>query len=196
MYAFFQSAHFLDMPQVPGAHQTLTAFAAGGLAPSESKRFNFVLVTSRQHFIRNETIRWLNRHFPQIFYDIRFGNHYGASGVKMSKPDMCRLVGACALIDDNLDYALQCAALPNFWVLLFDFNRLYKWNRLSDTGRPLPPNITRVFSWEEVGQQLRDFPAPSPLPTPAPVEQLTVVQPDGTATMNPVLFSAPPPSRS
>jgi hypothetical protein len=46
-------------------------------------------------------------HFPGKFASVQFGNHWGTTGRKRSKADMCKDVGASLLIDDNL----QCAEL-------------------------------------------------------------------------------------
>lgn len=86
----------------------------------------------------------------------RFGNHYGLSGQKLSKPEMCRTLGACMLIDDNLSYAMQCSALPGFQVLLFDWNQSYPWSRTADK---LPHNVHRLHSWDDVQRFLLTAPA-------------------------------------
>ena len=51
--------------------------------------------------------RWVDRHFPDTFAALHFGNHFGKSGAKVSKPDMCARIGAVALLDDSYDYATQ-----------------------------------------------------------------------------------------
>lgn len=75
-----------------------------------SQHFRLYLITSRQHCIAEETQRWIEEHFAGVFEDMLFGNHYGRSGVKRTKLDMCLEVGAIALVDDSTAYALQCAA--------------------------------------------------------------------------------------
>lgn len=57
------------------------------------------------------TRRWIATHFPGIFSDIISGNHYGATGKKLSKPDMCTQIGAIMLIDDSIHYASEVAAV-------------------------------------------------------------------------------------
>lgn len=68
---FFSSRHFLEMEPVPGAAKALDE-----LAPL----FKLAIVTSRQHFLRDDTLVFLERHFPGKFdpKDVHFGNHYGA----------------------------------------------------------------------------------------------------------------------
>ena len=52
-----------------------------------------------------------------MLHDIKV-NHFDrdAGGTSVSKPEMCRRIGAVALIDDSIDYARQCAdaGLPVF----------------------------------------------------------------------------------
>ena len=88
---------------------------------------------------------FVRQHFPDTFAALHFGNHFGKTGAKVSKPDMCKKIGALALIDDSLDYAKQCAAagLP---VFLFGD---YPWN---ETAEPLDQRITRVGTWRMVAQ--------------------------------------------
>jgi 5'(3')-deoxyribonucleotidase len=72
VHAFFDTPFFTDMPPIPGAREALTAL---------SERFRFVVVTSRQHVIRDATLAWLDRHFPGLFHDVLFGNHWCGLGL-------------------------------------------------------------------------------------------------------------------
>jgi len=107
--------------------------------------FELHVVTSRQADIEEQTRIFVRQHFPDTFAALHFGNHFGKTGAKVSKPDMCKKIGALALIDDSLDYAKQCAAagLP---VFLFGD---YPWN---ETAEPLDQRITRVGTWRMVAQ--------------------------------------------
>jgi hypothetical protein len=60
------------------------------------------IVTSRQLTLQPATHAFLEQHFPGKFASVQFGNHWGATGGRRSKRDMCRDVGALLLIDDNL----------------------------------------------------------------------------------------------
>lgn len=68
MDAFFASTHFDRVAPLSDAARTLRA-----LTPF----FRFVVVTSRQHVLEGRTRGWLARHFPGVFEDCVFGNHYG-----------------------------------------------------------------------------------------------------------------------
>ena len=56
---------------------------------------------------------------------------------------MCRDIGAIALIDDSLKYALECASDLSHIVLFGN----YGWNQ---TEEPLPANVARLTNWDEV----------------------------------------------
>lgn len=60
------------------------------------------IVTSRQLTLQPATHEFLERNFPGKFASVQFGNHWGATGGRRSKRDMCREVGALLLVDDNL----------------------------------------------------------------------------------------------
>lgn len=143
--AFFASPWFADIPVLPGAQQTLQCLKS---------RFDFTVVTSRQHVIEPLTRRWLDEHFPGIFSGVFFGNHYGLanSGAVKGKAEMCVAVRAVCLIDDSVTYSKQCSHVLQR-VLLFGE---YAWNR-TPAGETLPPNVVRCVDWEEVRRQLEDW---------------------------------------
>jgi uncharacterized HAD superfamily protein len=78
------------------------------------------------------------------------GNHYGTEGVKRSKPDMCKDIGAVLLIDDSLDYASQCAEAQLDAILFGD----YAWNR---SKQDLHENIVRVAHWLDVEKAIDEI---------------------------------------
>jgi uncharacterized HAD superfamily protein len=109
------------------------------------ERFDLVVVTSRQHTIKDLTFKFLDKYYNGIFSCVLMGNHYGKEGVKRSKPDMCRDIGAILLIDDSLDYASQCAE-ANLDAILFGD---YPWNKVKECDA-LHQNIVRVAHWLDV----------------------------------------------
>ena len=52
--------------------------------------FDLVVVTSRQHVIRDSTLRWIDLHFPGIFKEVHFGNHWAMEGTSKPKSEICR----------------------------------------------------------------------------------------------------------
>lgn len=117
MDAFFESSHFLQLQPLVHALPVLTA-----LLPF----YEFHVVTSRQHKIESITREWIDTHYPHIFTEIHFGNHYSSGGVSRSKPEMCEAIGAWLLIDDSLIYTSQCAKAGIQTILFGD----YAWNTL------------------------------------------------------------------
>lgn len=139
VHAFFESEHFKDgIAPIPGAHRSLLQLA---------DFCHLVVVTSRQHVIRNQTLDWIESHYPGIFSDVYFGNHFALEGEARPKSEICRSIGAEILIDDNPRYAVECAQ-QDIEVLLFDYNYGYPWSKTVDG--PVHPLITRVQSWQEV----------------------------------------------
>ena len=63
----------LQLRLVPGAKEALATLA---------KKYDLVIVTSRQHVIAEDTHKWVEEHFPDTFKSILFGNHWGLHGEK------------------------------------------------------------------------------------------------------------------
>lgn len=106
------------------------------------------VVTSRQDNLTNVTKEYFRRHSP-ISLPITVCNHLGSGGLSLRKPDVCLKVGASLLIDDCLEYTIECAA-KGYQAFLFGD---YPWNR-----GPIPLEyqylITRTLDWEAVLKNL------------------------------------------
>jgi len=100
------------------------------------------VITARSKNIEKETKEWLEKYYPNIFSKIYFADNYSQEDKKITKKGICDELGIDILIEDNLQYALECVS-PNRKVYLID----YPWNQ-SDA---LPPNVERVNSWKEIG---------------------------------------------
>ena len=121
VHDFFQSEHFRDgVAPVDGARESLDGLRGAGC--------DLVVVTSRQHCIQAQTCDWLDSHFPDVFSEVHFGNHYALEGASRSKSEICRDIGAHVLVDDNPQYALDCAD-AGMDVLLFDWDQKYPWSK-------------------------------------------------------------------
>ncbi|KXZ52461.1 hypothetical protein GPECTOR_9g505 [Gonium pectorale] len=146
VHEFFNSQHFTDgIPIIPGAPEALTRLSAD--------QYELVVVTSRQHVIQDETLDWLDRHYPGLFQEVYFGNHFALEGTSRKKSDICKTIGAKVLIDDNPSYAQECAA-AGINVLLYDWEGAYPWSKLPATGVRNRELITVVRNWEEVQSEL------------------------------------------
>ncbi|RZC85312.1 hypothetical protein C5167_041498 [Papaver somniferum] len=143
VHEFFKTPYFkTGIHPLPGAQVTLHKL---------SKFCNLSVVTSRQNAIKDHTIEWLEKHFPGLFQEIHFGNHFALDGISRPKSEICRSLGAHVLIDDNPRYALECAE-AGIRVLLFDYENSYPWSK--SESAILHPMVTKVHNWDEVEQQL------------------------------------------
>lgn len=152
IYHFFDTHYFTNIQPIAGALGVLTR---------HQRHFRFACVTSRQHKITHKTNAWIASHFPGLFEEIVFGNHWTREAPdpdhmtpnKRAKHEMCRSIGAIALIDDSIKYAAQCSeelGPSGFRVALFGD---YPWNK-GET----PSAAVRAASWGEVDaflEQLR-----------------------------------------
>jgi uncharacterized HAD superfamily protein len=139
MDQFFQSDHFNNrISPIPAALESLRQL---------SQRFDLQVVTARQNKLKEPTIRWVDAHFPGIFSNIHFGNHYSTEGKKRSKSEMCLEIGAVALIDDSFSYAKDCAKAGIPVVLFGD----YAWNRSHCVAslNEEKEMVVRVKDWNE-----------------------------------------------
>ena len=136
-----------------------------------------MVVTSRQHSIAEETRRWLDAHFPDTFAQVVFGNHWGQSGVKRSKAELCAELHARVLIDDLVDYAHQCSHVVERVIIFGEYN----WNKSAG-----PSNAHRARDWASalamleahflcpplsLTSQSADLCTPSPPPSSSQTEQ-------------------------
>ncbi|KMZ57869.1 5' nucleotidase, deoxy (Pyrimidine), cytosolic type C proteindomain containing protein-like protein [Zostera marina] len=112
---------------------------------------NFSVVTSRQDVIKDHTLEWIENHYPGLFQEIHFGNHFALDGRSRPKSEICNSFGAKVLIDDNPSYALECAEV-GISVLLFDYDNSYPWSK-SDLACS-HPLVTKVHNWSEVEKAL------------------------------------------
>ncbi|KAJ3699114.1 hypothetical protein LUZ61_002819 [Rhynchospora tenuis] len=143
VHEFFKTHYFQDgIHPIPGAYsalQNLSSFCS------------LSVVTSRQNAIRDHTLEWIEKHYPNLFEEIHFGNHFALDGQSKPKSEICRSLGAQILIDDNPRYALECAEV-GIKVLLFDYHNSYPWCKTGvEESHPL---VTKVHNWQEVQQNL------------------------------------------
>ncbi len=130
--------HFYEVTQ--HLHKVEPLPEAKELLERLAEKYELVIVTSRREIFTEVTRNWIAKHFPEIFKDILIGN------LETPKSVLCKKAGAKVLIDDNLDFALECVE-RGIRVLLFGD---YPWNKLPE----LPEGITRVKNWGEVLSEL------------------------------------------
>lgn len=111
-----------------------------------SRAHNCVVVTSRPETIRERTLEWCEKHFPGLFRDIHFTNQFGTNIPTAHKGEVCQRLGIEVYIEEAPHHALDVAqsGIP---VLLYNV----PWNQ----GVSPHPNVTRVYSWEDIAARLR-----------------------------------------
>ncbi|KAI3447263.1 hypothetical protein Pfo_003928, partial [Paulownia fortunei] len=143
VHEFFKTHYFKKgIYPIPGAQKALQKL---------SKSCNLSIVTSRQNAIKDHTIEWIEKHYPGLFQEIHFGNHFALDGQSRPKSDICKSLGAKVLIDDNPRYAIECAEV-GIKVLLFDYENSYPWCKTEYICQH--PLVTKVHNWEEVEHQV------------------------------------------
>ncbi|KAK4564996.1 hypothetical protein RGQ29_006871 [Quercus rubra] len=143
VHEFFKTSYFkMGIQPLPGAQRALHKL---------SRYCNLSIVTSRQNAIKDHTIDWIEKHYPGLFQEIQFGNHFALDGESRPKSEICRSLGAKVLIDDNPKYAIECAE-AGIKVLLFDYENSYPWCKIESVNQH--PLVTKVYNWDEVEQQL------------------------------------------
>jgi 5'(3')-deoxyribonucleotidase len=156
VHEFFTSNHFRDgIEVIPGSYDSLQNLK------KNCTNLNLNVVTSRQHVIQEQTLEWLETHFPDTFDAVHFGNHFALEGTSKKKSEICADIGARVLIDDNPWYAMECAE-AGIHVLLYDWNLEYPWSKTyeEDMGGLYGPhheNITRVSSWKDVEDAIHAY---------------------------------------
>ena len=95
---FQNSPAFDRIDLIPGAREVLGKI---------SKKHEIHFVTSRPEVIKSKTEILLNRNFPKNGFKILYsGEIYGG---KLSKAEICKINNIPLLIEDNPDYAIDCA---------------------------------------------------------------------------------------
>lgn len=140
IYSFMEE-HIEKVSPVTGSIEAIRTLKNGG--------HELHVITGRRNEFINQTKRWLDQHFPEIFTGVYFTNHYTNNGVSLRKIDICKEMGIEVLIEDDVVHALDVAQ-DGVQVLLMD----YPWNQgISHT------NLKRVFSWEEILEIIKVWPA-------------------------------------
>ena len=140
VYDFHSTIYFKNMKPVAGSQEAVNIL----------KRNNdLIVVTSRTADVAEKTREWIAQHFPNIFSWIYFANHYSQNGSPRTKKEICNSEDIDLLIEDSLEYALECLT-PQRKVLLLDC----PWN----SGSELPRGICRVNSWTEISSAVSATP--------------------------------------
>jgi 5'(3')-deoxyribonucleotidase len=105
------------------------------------KKYELVVITSREGAGMKVTKPWLERHFPDTFSRVEFVIAW-SQNERVSKAVIAKALGVDYLIDDNATHC-NLAAEEGIQPLLFGN---YGWNR----NMEIHPDIVRVENWQEV----------------------------------------------
>jgi hypothetical protein len=138
MDEFYKSHEFFTLPAVDGAKEVIGRV---------KKKYELAIVTSRPSSLHEPTVAWLNTNFPHTFSGPYFStNDLSGSAGERTKAEICKNIGAMAIVEDHPEYARQCSE-NGIHVLLFS----RPWNKEDDfpAGK-----VTRVDSWGAVEEEI------------------------------------------
>jgi len=133
--SFFKS-EVLNLQPIEGALETLQKLKYS---------YDLHIVTARQNKVELDTRKWIEKHYPNIFTQIHFGNHYSPTERAIPKSELCKKINAIVLVDDSLRYATDCSTNGIPCVLFGE----YAWNK-SPPNTELPKLVHRVSNWRDV----------------------------------------------
>lgn len=138
---FYRTEHFRGIRPLGGAVEGVRELRKEG---------ELVVITSRPEWIRGETESSLERYFPGQFREVCFSRHISAEGDKKgkTKSEICLEGGIKVLVDDCLDYVLECAG-KGIKVVMMDC----PYNRVEE----LPEGVRRVYDWKGVLEAVREL---------------------------------------
>jgi uncharacterized HAD superfamily protein len=138
VFEFYDSDFFRKMPPLSGSTEAISNL---------KKNYELYIITSRPDYLYNATMNQLWNNFRNIFLDVLFSsNHYtGTKNSGKSKAEICLNYGISTMVDDSLEYALQCTD-KGLEVILIDA----PWNQNGEHE-----GITRVNNWKEVLEKLK-----------------------------------------
>ena len=110
------------------------------------QKYDLILITARNHTLEGVTLRWLTKHFPNVFSATHLVG-IPRGGAVTTKGELAQKLGIKVFIEDSLTNALNIASYGIPVVLLDKV-----WNQGT-----LPPHIYRVFSWQEIIEKVEEL---------------------------------------
>ncbi len=107
-----------------------------------SQDYDLDIVTARHPKFEATTKNWILQHFGEKFSEIVHIGYFAVMEKPRLKVDVCRDLGAIALVDDSIGHVAQCAERGIDGILFGN----YSWNR----AQTLPDGVVRCASWSEV----------------------------------------------
>lgn len=106
------------------------------------ERFKITAITARHPQFRDSSLGYLLEHFGGKIADITLVGTSATVDVLRSKAEVCRELGAVALIDDSITHVAGCVEVGIGGVLFGD----YPWNQANE----LPEAVVRQKNWAGV----------------------------------------------
>lgn len=131
--AYLKTEHYLAGQPIEGSIDAIHKMR---------EKFKLILVTSRDHFYRGSTERFLENKFGGLFDELYYTHLEATPTVRKPKHLICKEIGAIALIDDHLSNVVSCPEHGIEGILFGD----YPWNQ----SKSLPDGVVRVNGWQEV----------------------------------------------
>lgn len=151
VYDFYKTKYFKELPVTFGSQHVLRTL---------SRKNDIFLISSRPYCVRDETRKWLDQHFNDIFDDVILTDEWARYsfatffkrfiklfGDGSTKANICKKLCLDFYVEDNLDYARDCAR-NGTKVFLLD----RPWNR----GGELLYGIDRVYNWNEIFEKIEN----------------------------------------
>jgi len=138
VFDFYLSTHHADVEPIKGASEAVKKLR---------EKYELLIITARPAEVAHATLPWIEKHFPNLFREVYFLNHYAKNDWSKTKGDVCKELGVKIFIEDSLHNARDIS-LCEIPVFLFDDYS----NQVPDDE--LPPMVTRVFSWDEITKRL------------------------------------------
>jgi len=138
IYEFYESPYFDRTKPIEGAKKGINILA---------KDHTLILISSRPIIIEHKSHEWLDIYFKNKFSKIVHTNQVSHKHeTRKKKSEICVEEGISIMIEDHVDYALDCA-LAGIQVYLLPA----PWNKNNNITHS---NIKRVNNWTEITDHL------------------------------------------
>jgi len=131
---FFNSEKFEKLKLVKGA-KSINKLA---------KDNKLIIITTRRIDYKDKTEKFLQKHFKGIPLELVFSGDFHNQG--KTKADFCNELGISLIIEDNKEYALDCAK-KGIKVFLLD----KPWNQNCENHE----NLVKVQNWNEILEKIK-----------------------------------------
>ena len=136
---FYKSEKFGNLTPQIGALEYLPAIKMDN---------ELVIVTGRPKRVEDITFELVNKYFSEFFSGVYLSHQEGISKTAIVKGEHCKKLGLNLLVEDCLEYAVECSK-NGTKALLLDA----PWNEC-DKEFEKKHNLTRVYNWEDIAKKI------------------------------------------